>query len=344
MKFLLTLIISAIFLFIAGCDTMPPTYPETENAQSFMQNKLLSKGINIGNALEAPNEGEWGVTIQSDYFKKIASVGFTSVRIPVRWSAHCSDYFPFKINTAFLERVKEVVDQALMNGLAVIINMHHYDDLYSSPETERVKFINLWQQISEYFSPYDNRLFFEILNEPNGNLTEVKWNTYLAEAINTIRVTNPLRTILIGTPEWGGMSSIDQLTLPPGEKNIIVTVHYYQPFQFTHQGAEWVNGSNNWLGTKWSASPSELAVMEEQFKKAYTWGREKGVPVNLGEFGSYHKADIQSRVRWTSAVRGLAEKYGMSWHYWEFCAGFGIYDRDSGTFNFALLTALFPSS
>ncbi|NUN07902.1 MAG: glycoside hydrolase family 5 protein [Ignavibacteriaceae bacterium] len=342
MRFLLFTFIYFIIIFWAGCDTNPPTYPEPIPEIDQMQNKLLGRGVNIGNALEAPNEGEWGVTIQPDYFEKIASAGFTSVRIPVRWSAHCSPNFPYKIETSFLERIREVIDQALMNRLAVIINMHHFDELYSSPEEERVKFLNLWQQIAEYFSAYDNRLFFEILNEPNGNLTPVKWNTFLADAINTVRVTNPSRTILIGTPEWGGLSSIDELILPAGEKNIIVTVHYYQPFNFTHQGAEWINGSNNWLGIKWSSSAAELSVMEEHFRMASFWAKSQGVALNLGEFGSYRKADIQSRVNWTASVRSFAEKYGMSWHYWEFCAGFGIYDPVTGEYDERLLGALLP--
>ncbi len=329
-------------LIFWGCDVNSPEEETFSNDRSFMQNKLLGRGINIGNALEAPNEGEWGVTLQADYFTKIRSAGFSSVRLPIRWSAHCSGSFPYTIDQAFLNRVEWAVNQSLNSGLAVIINMHHYNDLFSFPEEEKSRFLSLWKQIGERFKNYDSRLFFEILNEPNGNLTPERWNVFLKNALDTIRVSNPERTVIIGTAEWGGFSSVSKLSLPAGDKNLIVTVHYYQPFQFTHQGAEWVEGSNAWLGTTWNGSAGELQMMESDFLQAVTWARQKNIPLNLGEFGAYNKAWMTSRVKWTAAVRQLAEKYSMSWNYWEFCAGFGIYDRTTAQFNPALLGALIP--
>jgi aryl-phospho-beta-D-glucosidase BglC (GH1 family) len=51
-------------------------------------NRLLGRGINLGNALEAPQEGAWGVTLKSRYFRDIKNAGFNSVRIPISWSTH----------------------------------------------------------------------------------------------------------------------------------------------------------------------------------------------------------------------------------------------------------------
>jgi len=54
-------------------------------------NESLKCGINLGNALDAPKEGDWGVVLQSDYFKLIKTAGFNHVRLPVRWSSHASN-------------------------------------------------------------------------------------------------------------------------------------------------------------------------------------------------------------------------------------------------------------
>jgi endoglucanase len=62
----------------------------------------------------------------------------------------------------------------------------------------------------------------------------------------------------------------------------------------------------------------------------------------MGEFGAYGKADMQSRVSWTTFMREEAEKRGISWSYWEFGAGFGVYDRGAGAWNEELLWALIP--
>ena len=37
-----------------------------------------------------------------------------------------------------------------------------------------------------------------------------------------------------------------------------------------------------------------------------------------------------------------AAQRNFSWGYWEFCAGFGLYDRETGQWNTQLLQALLP--
>ncbi len=65
--------------------------------------------VNMGNTLEAPNEGEWGFVIQEEYFALLADAGFDSVRLPVRWSAHTAESAPYTIDPAFFERIDEVI-------------------------------------------------------------------------------------------------------------------------------------------------------------------------------------------------------------------------------------------
>ena len=44
----------------------------------------------------------------------------------------------------------------------------------------------------------------------------------------------------------------------------------------------------------------------------------------------------------TGMGREGAEARGISWSYWEFGAGFGVYDRTSGRWREGLLEALIP--
>lgn len=344
------LIISFLFIssfFITSCknDSNPVEPSETEfQGDVFVKNRLLGKGINLGNALEAPNEGDWGVTLQAEYFSIIKGVGFNSVRIPIKWSAHALQTAPYTIESRFFQRVDWAINEALKNNLAVIINIHHYEEIMQNPSAHKERFLALWEQIAEHYKGYSFKLFFEILNEPNSNLTPQLWNTYLAEALEIIRKTNPNRTVLVGLADWGGTGSLNQLTLPSNENNIILSFHYYNPFQFTHQGAEWVSRSNAWLGTKWNGSVSEMVAIENEFNKVIAWAASKKIPVNLGEFGAYYKADIDSRVRWTSYIVQLCIENNISYNYWEFCAGFGIYDRNTKKFIESLLFALIPQA
>jgi endoglucanase len=82
--------------------------------------------------------------------------------------------------------------------------------------------------------------------------------------------------------------------------------------------------------------------MRDEFDQAAKWSKEHKRPIYLGEFGAYEKADLESRVRWTTAIVREAEKRGFSWAYWEFGASFGAYDRQQGEWREPLLKALQP--
>jgi endoglucanase len=316
--------------------------PASKGLDAFEQNKRLGRGVNLGNALEAPQEGEWGVVLQEDYFNLIKEAGFDSVRIPIRWSAHANQTPPYTIEEAFFERVDWAVNQAIQNDLQVVINMHHYEEIFKEPAAHQERFLALWEQIAAHYKDYPDSLVFEPLNEPNNKLTATRWNDLLVKVLAIVRQTNPERTVIIGPADWNSLYKLSDLTLPEEDRHIIVTFHYYLPFQFTHQGAEWAAGSEAWLGKTWDATPVQRKALELDLDLATKWAKKNDRPLYLGEFGAYSKADMESRARWTETVRQQAEARGMSWAYWEFCAGFGIYDPHLKIWINPLLHALIP--
>jgi len=304
----------------------------------------LGRGVNLGNALEAPKEGEWGVTLKEEYFELIQSAGFESVRIPVRWSAHAESSPPYRIDPRFFVRVDWAVRQALSRRLRPLVNMHHYDEIMEKPDEHRARFLALWEQISRHYKDYPAALWFELLNEPHGKLTAQKWNGLLAEAIGVVRRTNATRKIVVGPAGWNGIGELDNLELPKDDRDLVVTFHYYSPFQFTHQGASWVGGqSQAWLGTKWMGTKAEKHAVVRDLDKAITWAVKHRRPIYLGEFGAYSKAELESRARWTRFVAAEAMRRKIGFAYWEFCSGFGVYDADRGQWVRPLKEALLAS-
>ena len=294
------------------------------------------RGINMGNMLEAPEEGAWGVYFDPEFFKLIKQRGFDFVRIPVGWSNHFvikSTTGEISLSKDFRDRVKYIVDEALLNGLGVIINIHHFNEIFTDAENNVEKLYMIWRTVSEQYQNYPANVVFEILNEPNGQLTTKVWNEYQNECIKIIRETNPTRKIVVSAGDWGGITGITDLVLPEDE-NLILSFHCYDPFNFTHQGADWTGSDmNKYLGTQWTGSDFEKRSLENTFRAVKAWSEASGLPVLMGEFGAYSKADMESRVRWTSYMRETAERYGFAWSYWEFCSGFGIYDQQTGEFN-----------
>lgn len=331
-------------LVLAACAAPAPSPTSSPtDVFAFAQNRRLGRGINLGNALEAPVEGEWGMTLEADFFTIIKEGGFDSVRVPIRWSAHAAAEAPYAIDPVFFARIDWVVEQALANDLAVILDLHHYEEIMPAPEEHRERFLALWRQVAAHYQGAPDSVLFELLNEPNGALARGSaWNDLLAQAVAAVRETNPRRTLIVGPVDWNAVDRLNSLELPDGDRNLIVTFHYYQPFHFTHQGAEWVDGSGAWMGTAWRGTERERQSLTADLEKAARWGSQNRRPIFLGEFGAYSKADIDSRVLWTAFVAREAERLGMSWAYWEFGAGFGAYDRSKQAWVDPIHTALIP--
>jgi endoglucanase len=262
--------------------------------------------------------------------------------VPICWSAHVGPAPTFTIDPAFLTRIDWVVAQAEKNGLAASLDYHNDDALMQDPDANGDRFVAIWTQIAEHDKDAPPSILFELLNEPNGKLDAPHWNALLARTLTVVRATNPTRTVIVGPVHWNSIGALRDLVLPEGDTHLLATVHYYDPFHFTHQGASWVPNMDQYLGTKWLGTDAEKKAVTDDFTTAYKWGVDHHRPMYLGEFGSFSKGDMASRARWTACVARTAEARGMAWSYWEFCAGFGAYDPTARQWREPLLKALLP--
>ncbi len=303
---------------------------------------MLHRGMNLGNMLEAPQEGEWGLRVRPEYLSLLRYAGFDFVRLPIRWNAHAEMGAPYTIDPTFLARIDQVVSWALENNLAIILDFHNYGEIMTNPPANRERFMGIWRQIAEHYRNYPPQVLFELLNEPNDWLNASTWNEYAREALAVIRASNPSRVVIIDSPEDAYYAWMNTLEVPH-DLHIMVTFHYYEPFRFTHQGADWLGiDTSSWLGTTWMGTDAEKAAIEGNFDEVAAWATRQHVRILLGEFGAFSKADMASRVRWTSFVARIAEQHGFPWAYWEMAAGFGVYDPNSSAWRPDLLHALMP--
>ncbi len=322
-----------------GAQTTPVT-ADSGQAALFQE---LGRGINLGNALEAPKEGAWGVTLQDGYFDAIAKAGFTTIRVPMRWSAHAGAAAPYALDPDFLARIDWVVAQAAAHHLHAILDFHGYDELFADPAANAARFVGLWQAVAEHYKDAPPTVLFELCNEPHDKLDAAAWNALIPQALAAIRPSNPDRWIVVGPAQWNSVGGLKDLTLPESDRRLIVTVHDYDPMPFTHQGAGWVPGADKWLGTRWTGTPEEREAMEKGLDEAAAWAELHARPLFLGEFGSYGRTTpMGDRVAWTSSMARAAEALSIPWAYWEFCAGFGAYDPKTDTWRQPLLNALIP--
>ena len=114
----------------------------------------LQRGVNLGDMLEAPNEGDWNAAVQEEYFDLIRQGGFDFIRLPVNWRGRArllkkaDEPAAYEIDPDFFARIDEVVCWALNRDLPVIIDFHHYDELWNAGDPD--EFGHLWRQIAQH--------------------------------------------------------------------------------------------------------------------------------------------------------------------------------------------------
>jgi endoglucanase len=223
----------------------------------------------------------------------------------------------------------------------VILDLHEFHAMGENPEANKEKFLAFWQQLATHCRNASDQVLFEILNEPSAKLTPTLWNEYLREALTIIRASNPTRTVIIGPGFWNSVDHLNELALPETDRNLIVTVHYYKPMEFTHQGAAWT-GNKDKTGVDWGADAERQAVKND-FAKVAAWAKEHNRPILLGEFGAYDKGPTDARVRYTDCVARTAESFGWSWSYWQFDSDFILWDMQRDAWVEPILRALIPA-
>ena len=339
---------NARILFSTVIALMPPAFDDSfiapslaaEAEDAFEAARQLNRGINLGNMLDAPHEGAWGVHFDNSFPAVIRKAGFDHVRIPVRWSAHLDSPDGSSIESTFMKRVRTVVDQCVKNDLRVVLNVHHFEGIHEDPRAYKTTLQNIWACISREFFGYSGHLYFELLNEPHAQLTSERWNQIFPGILRTIRKRHPNRWVIIGPGEWNSHRELPALQLPIGDRFLIATCHYYEPFEFTHQGAEWLEESAPSTGRRFPGSDLEVKSIANDFQSIARWSRENRRPVYIGEFGSYSKAGMSDRVYWTGLITQHARQHGFSWAYWEFCSTFGVYDTTEARWHRELLQQL----
>ena len=346
-KILIYTFLGCLWLALVSCQASVESTPVEDpnaavNAETFAANQPLMRSVNLGNALEGPNEGAWGLYLKEEYFVDISEAGFNAVRVPIRWSKYTDVYEPYTTQDIIFDRVDWVIEQAFANDLAIIINVHHFEAIMQMPEDQSTRLAAIWRQIAEHYQDYPNTLYFEILNEPNERLDSEKWNQIFPESLAAIRETNPERYVIIGPDQWNSVDRLETLVLPEEDRRIIGTFHFYKPHEFTHQGAPW-SSAHDVTDRPWG-SDEDIAALTADFDKALAWSEREQRPLLIGEFGAFYAAPMDSRITWTSTVRAEAEKRGFSWAYWDFGTSFAVYNLATKEWREPILRALIPEN
>ncbi|MDB5084554.1 MAG: glycoside hydrolase family 5 [Bacilli bacterium] len=318
-------LISLLSIITLGCSNSTLTSAQRDiSPQNLMQKMTL--GINLGNTLDAPNEGEWSHNLKAQpyYFDDFKKEGFTFVRIPIQWGSHTEKTAPYTIDKAWLDRVQQVVDWSLSRGFITMIDTHHEDWLMQDYQGNVARLDAIWTQIAERFKNEPTTLVFEIFNEPHFNMTLTDTDDMNQRELRIIRSTNPTRNVVIS----GTMSSsITKITIPK-DNHLIATFHYYNPLNFTE------NKGETW------GTDKDIQTVKGDFGHIKQWSEQNNIPVLMGEFGVVDSVPAEQRVLWIQTVVQDAQKNGFAYAYWNDAGQYAIYNRVDRTWDANVLNVL----
>lgn len=299
----------------------------------------LKRGINIL-GYDGIWEGGRNAPFRLDNLTAIKRAGFSHVRI---------NFFGFKfmgpgnlLDEVVLTRLDAVIEEVLARNLIPVLDEHdtHVCQQDVSGCAEKLK--AFWRQIAERYAGRYPKLVFEVLNEPGGQMTSAAWNTLLNECLGIIRATNPTRTVIAAILNVDEMP-VEELALPPDDRNLIVTFHYYAPLRFTHQGAPWSEIFSRVGPLDWG-TPEDERKARADFEKMRVWSEREKRPIYLGEFGVYEAAPSEARARYLSFMARSAERLGWAWAYWQFDHDFAAFDTERQAWKPEIIRALIPAS
>ena len=288
----------------------------------------------------------------------IARLGYDHVRLPVDeeqlWDESGQ---PEEEGFALLD---SALDWATARGLPVIVDLHilrshHFNEgdkpLWTDPR-EQDRFVDIWRQLSDRLKARPNdQVAYELMNEAVADDPE-DWNQLLARAFAAVRDREPERTIVIGSNKWQQVETFDQLRIPEGDPNILLSFHLYTPMALTHYGASWTKvgeyeGPVRYPGevvaeADMAGLPDELSgaiddgraryfdrsVLEELLVKPLALARKLNLPLYCGEWGALPSTPRADRLRWYRDFRSVLERNGIGWAHWDYKGGFGVVDGD----------------
>lgn len=340
--------------------------PDNE-AMAFL--RRMGIGWNLGNTFDS-SDCTW-LSNHMDYEKgwtnyfttralihSVAEAGFGFIRIPVSWHNHVDE--DFNVKTEWIDRVAEVVDWALEEGLIVIVNTHHDNaQKYYYPDSEHfdssVKYLTaVWTCMAERFRDYDERLILEALNEPRLVGTNNEWwfDDNSAQCRDAADVINRLNQLFVDIVRATGGNNADRylcvtgydaspscvvpkrFTLPTdtADNRIIVSAHAYTPYDFAlnTSGGKAFAYTNN----------SQRNDIIGNFTVLYDNYISKGIPAIMDECGCLDKKNLDARVAWSAAYVAIATSRGVPVAWWDNGSfngsgeNFGLFSRANGKLAF----------
>ncbi|MBO8130267.1 MAG: cellulase family glycosylhydrolase [Candidatus Marinimicrobia bacterium] len=315
----------------------------------------FNRGVNLTMWFQAgsPREIQFNKFTKED-IENIKSLDCDVIRLPINLHAMTTGAPDYTIDPLFWFFLDSVIVWAEELNINLILDNHSFDPSENTSVKIGEVLKPVWRQIAERYKDRSELIYYEILNEPHG-IDKDTWNNIQGEVIEEIRKIDTSHTIVVTGTDWGGIDGLKNVQIYE-DKNLIYSFHFYEPFLFTHQGANWVDPSmdqivripfpynadempklpskyeGTWIEEKYNSYPSQGNEnwIKNRLMEVVNFRDSKNIKVFCGEFGVYMKnSENEDRVKWYKVVREFFEDHKIPWTMWDYKGGFGLFEKGS---------------
>ena len=311
-------------------------------------------GINLGGWISqcSLDKEHIDTFINKEDIEKVASWGLDHVRLPFDYHILEDDNNPFHYKEDGFKIIDKLLGWCKDCSLNLILDMHKApgyafhnelnDNILFSDENSQKCFVSIWQEMAKRYKNEKDNVVFELLNEivdAHGDA----WNKIARKAIEGIGSIDTERHILLGGPNYNSVQGLGCLDIYD-EENILYNFHFYEPFLFTHQRADWtplknvdinqpypgkIEGTEK-LKTFFADNMPEhgksmtaetvfdISFLENMLSPAIEFAKRANKELYCGEYGAIDLAALDSRINYMHDINELFDKYCIgraSWTY-----------------------------
>ena len=308
------------------------------------------RGVNLGGWMSQCDysaERLDGFITEPD-FERIARWGFDHVRIPIDYNVIQNEDGSMKEDG--LRRIDRALALCEQYGLRAVLDLHKTqgfsfdaaegEEGFFASEKYQAFFYAVWECFAARYGAMHERVAFELLNEVTEEAYLPAWKRISAECIRRIRALAPQTVILLGSYHHNSAKTLEALDAPQDER-VLYNFHCYEPIEFTHQGAHWMESLKDRRGVGAEECGVSERFFEDFLASAFAKAEREGTELYCGEYGVIDVVPPEEALKWFRALHAVLERHGVSRAVWSYKQmDFGLSDARLDGVRDELLTLL----
>ena len=314
----------------------------------------FSRGVNLTNWFQVSSAHQIQFTkFTKKDFENMKSLGCDVIRLPINLHFMTNGAPDYTLDPLFLDFLDQAVTWAEDLQLHLILDNHTFDPSANTDPAVGTILVKVWTQMATHYKDRSDYIHYEILNEPHG-ISAASWNAIQNTVIDAIRAVDTKHYVIVGGTNFNSYAELAGLPVYTQPK-LIYTFHFYDPFLFTHQGADWTTPSltaltgipfpykspmpvfptalkGTWIEDAFGRYGSEgtAAKVKQLIDVAVNFKTQRNATLFCGEFGVYiPNSNNDDRVAWYKLVRMYLEEKGIAWTTWDYTGGYGLFLSNS---------------